>query len=175
MDNFTVFPDRLKEVRKRTKMTQKEFAQNICGCTPATLSSYENGANNPSLEVVRTIAKKCKVSLDWLCGLADKEALDEKITTYSNLFEILLKLKKSFPHLMGIDDLRGFEPEVTVGIAAPFVLFNDIVIYEIFKEWKKMSDLLESNIIDDEIFDLWVEKTLLKYNKSIDEKNQLPF
>ena len=38
-----------------------------------------------------------------------------------------------------------------------------------------MSDLLESNIIDDEIFDLWVEKTLLKYNKSIDEKNQLPF
>ena len=76
---------------------------------------------------------------------------------------------------MGIDDLRGFEPEVTVGIAAPFVLFNDIVIYEIFKEWKKMSDLLESNIIDDEIFDLWVEKTLLKYNKSIDEKNQLPF
>ena len=48
MDNFTVFPDRLKEVRKRTKMTQKEFAQNICGCTPATLSSYENGANNPS-------------------------------------------------------------------------------------------------------------------------------
>ena len=77
--------------------------------------------------------------------------------------------------LMGIDDLRGIELEGNAGIAVPFVLFNDIVIYEIFKEWKKMSDLLESNIIDDEIFDLWVEKTLIKYNKSIDEKNQLPF
>ena len=35
------------------------------------MSAYENGKNNPTIDVLIEIADKCNVSLDWLAGRSD--------------------------------------------------------------------------------------------------------
>lgn len=57
---------RIKELRKRLGMTQKEFAV-ANGMTQSSLSLYEKGSVIPSTENLVKIAKKYNVSLDWLC------------------------------------------------------------------------------------------------------------
>lgn len=64
MGDFSVLAVRIKELRKIMKMTQKEFSAFV-GCTAATLSAYENGSKSPSLEIIKGIAEKCHISIDW--------------------------------------------------------------------------------------------------------------
>jgi hypothetical protein len=35
------------------------------------MSAYENGKNNPTINMLIDIVDKCKVSLDWLAGSSD--------------------------------------------------------------------------------------------------------
>ena len=65
MGDFSVLAVRIKELRTSMKMTQKEFSAFV-GCTAATLSAYENGSKSPSLEIIKGVAEKCHVSIDWL-------------------------------------------------------------------------------------------------------------
>lgn len=64
------FAETLQELRKGMKFTQKEFAE-FLSLPQASISAYENGRNSPTMEALVNIAQKCKVSVDWLCGLAD--------------------------------------------------------------------------------------------------------
>lgn len=41
------------------------------GIPQPSVSAYENGKNNPTIDVLIDIADKCKVSLDWLAGRID--------------------------------------------------------------------------------------------------------
>lgn len=171
-DFSAVFASRLRETRKRMEKSQREFAEMV-GCTAATLSSYENGAKSPSLEIVRSIAEKCNISLDWLCGLDDKASEREKseINTYSDLFFVLLDLCKRFPRVFDAvtieDIILGQEVDV------PHMRIDDTNVLFFFRDWEKMQSLLTRNSIDDEIFDLWIEKTMKKFDTPISEKNKL--
>ena len=69
MNNKTV-SERLKYLRSINKKTQKEFADFLRIPQPS-MSAYENGKNNPTIDVLIDIADKCKVSLDWLAGRSD--------------------------------------------------------------------------------------------------------
>ena len=63
-----IFGRRLKMLRNHHfHMTQKEFAQFLSLQQP-TISAYENGKVSPVITEAMDIAKKCGVSLDWLCG-----------------------------------------------------------------------------------------------------------
>ena len=66
MSNNTV-SERLKYLRSINKKTQKEFAE-FLGIPQPSMSAYENGKNNPTIDVLIDIADKCNVSLDWLAG-----------------------------------------------------------------------------------------------------------
>lgn len=57
--------NRIKEVRKRFKETQKEFADNI-NISQAHLSNIENGKDNPSDKLLRVISAEYEISFDWL-------------------------------------------------------------------------------------------------------------
>jgi len=57
--------DRIQAVRKRKKLTQKEFGA-LIGVKQTTLSSYEKGARKVDYEQAKEIANICNVSLDWL-------------------------------------------------------------------------------------------------------------
>ncbi len=55
----------IKEVRLERNLSQETLAE-MCGFSNTTLSSYENGRKNPSLDTIATIAKKLKVSIERL-------------------------------------------------------------------------------------------------------------
>lgn len=69
MNDKTV-SERLKYLRSINKKTQKEFAE-FLGIPQPSMSAYENGKNNPTIDVLIDIADKCKVSLDWLAGRSE--------------------------------------------------------------------------------------------------------
>lgn len=166
MEKREIFADRLRKLREKTKKTQKQFADFV-ESTPATISAYENATKNPSLEVVMNIADKCHVSLDWLCGITDKEiSLDTCSDILKILFEIGLLdgigLDNGFAKVTHIpNNFPNFDQDYE-----PFMMiyFNDTTINDALKKWKKMFDLYQNKTIDEEVYRLWVEKTLREYN-----------
>lgn len=163
MDNIesNVFPQRLRELRQRLSMTQKEFANKL-GITASALSAYEKNTVNPSLSIVLKIAETFDVSLDWLCGRSDNEKTEFKLETYSDLFKLVLLFETNSKLAWSIyKDNSDYS-----------ILFFDQVINTMFYEWKKMRELLMEGSIDQEVYNLWIEKTIKKYNFAI--KNDSP-
>lgn len=69
-----VFPARLRYVRERAKLQQKDIAEQ-CNISPAAYSLYESGKREPSFECVVRLAQICHVSTDFLFGLSASAAL----------------------------------------------------------------------------------------------------
>ena len=85
--------ERLKQVRRRLGMTQKEFAEAL-GVHPMTLSKYESGKWNPSEKFLRLIEAKFDVNYNWLLkgegtmfnfGI---QAVKERTATISKLLDL---------------------------------------------------------------------------------------
>ena len=57
--------ERIKIVRKKLDLTQKDFAEKI-GSTQNVLANYEIGRRNPSNSVINNICKTFSVSEEWL-------------------------------------------------------------------------------------------------------------
>lgn len=62
MNNKTV-SEGLKYLRSINKKIQKEY-EGFLGIPQPSMSAYENGKNNPTIDLLIDIAYKCKVSLD---------------------------------------------------------------------------------------------------------------
>ncbi len=162
MGDFSILAIRIKELRKTIKMTQKEFSIYV-GCTAATLSAYENGSKSPSLEIIKGIAEKCNVSIDWLCGLTDKKTYSDEIETYGDGIRLLLKLEKSFDISLSYDWIK-LESFQTMDCVASISFGND-KIQDFIREWEKMKKVHDDFTIDDDVYNLWIEKTLKKYDE----------
>ena len=98
IDNFEILTKRLKQIRTEKGMTQKDFAQEM-GITPVTLSAYENNLKKPSLDLILKVAKKYEISLDWLCGLSNKqnEKDNQEYKTYSDVLKTLMMISTIIP------------------------------------------------------------------------------
>lgn len=170
MVNYLQFSENIKEIRTKRKMTQNEFCK-IVGCTQATLSAYENNTKKPSLEIVFNIAKEFKVSIDWLLGISDKDNLYNSIINGSDLIKVLAILKRDVGieidevsrNGIEIDGPSGYPEEYTYMDIGIFL--NEPSFSNYLKEWHKMLDLLEKDVIDSEVYELWVEKTSNKYKE----------
>ena len=79
-----ILSQKIKTMRSLRNMTQKDFAAYI-GIPQPTLSAYENGKNNPTVNVLVEIADKCGVSLDWLCG---RETNSGAISSMSDVVQL---------------------------------------------------------------------------------------
>lgn len=64
MDNLNV-GDRLKDIRKKDKKSQEEFAKRI-GISRSYLSDLENNRKSPSINTIKEIAEKAGVSTYYL-------------------------------------------------------------------------------------------------------------
>lgn len=73
-DEQFIFGKNLKKLRSTMNMKQKEFAE-LLGIPQPSISAYENGRNQPTLDVLITIALRCNISIDWLCGLRPEQSL----------------------------------------------------------------------------------------------------
>lgn len=167
MGEFEILGTRLKLLRKRLKVNQTEFSKMI-GISSATLSAYETGVKNPSLAVLKNIAETCNVSIDWLCGLSEKESLSnsDDIKTYSDIIKILIEMGKNIYIDFNIFDsfMDGAKNyRLTQETQVEIIIYSEPIAHFV-KDWKKMIDLHSSGIIDDNLYALWIDQQLDLYN-----------
>lgn len=65
-----MFPERLKALRKKTKLTQKQIAEALNIKQP-TYAQWENGRTKPKGETLEKFADFFNVSTDYLLGKTD--------------------------------------------------------------------------------------------------------
>jgi len=64
------FKERLKELRLDKKVSQKEISKEI-GLSEKTISHYESGYSEPSLDILVKLCVYFNVTADYLLGLSD--------------------------------------------------------------------------------------------------------
>lgn len=162
MEFSEVFPRRLKQVREEKKMTQKDFSE-LIQVKQQSLSGYETGKMNPPLDVVANIAKKCSVSIDWLCGISDNKKADEKyFTNYSDIFAALIKIDYSNRMIVETDIV-----DVSTGRQESVILMKDKVSQRFLAEWGQVAKLYHDGIIGENLYNLWVNDRLKFYSMPI--------
>lgn len=77
---MTDFGTRLKQARKKQKMTQKQLAQ-MLGVEQSAISNYEKNLRAPSAGALIQIANQLKISLDDLLGRTDPDTNTTMINT----------------------------------------------------------------------------------------------
>lgn len=170
MSNNISLSSRIKELRTSMGLTQKEFAE-LINVSTVSVSSYETEAKTPSLDMVISISRKCNVSIDWLCGLSDIKSNLETITTYPDLFRLFIKILETryfeFDNVPIIDEIDSDKSSVVL------TLHDDPNIQQFFTEWCRVFELHCNNTIDDELYRLWIEKELVKFENH--KINGVPF
>lgn len=69
------FGNRLRELRKQKKLTQKQLAA-LIGVKNSIISFYEVGDRIPSPEIIIKLATVLHVSADYLLGIEKNETVD---------------------------------------------------------------------------------------------------
>ena len=68
----SLFPERLKNMRKKTCLTQKEIASKL-NIQRVTYSHYETGRSQPSIDTLILISNILDCSIDYLVGISNKK------------------------------------------------------------------------------------------------------
>lgn len=89
--------NRIKEIRESKEISQRELAKKI-KVKQSTISNYEKGVREPSLENIILIAKELDVSLDYLLTGKEKEIRlsKEEYVFFSELFKLIKDNAKNF-------------------------------------------------------------------------------
>lgn len=167
-----VFATRLREIRNDNHMTQKEFAQKI-GVTPAALSAYENNQKNPSVAVLQRIGENFDVSLTWLCGVAQRKSVNKVFTTYTDILEMFFDIMSIaklnvYPTSKTEKDVNGDSVEMWG------IMFSDPNLKTFLSDWQRMRGLYISGAIDRDLYLIWLEREVKKYNFSIIPELEIP-
>lgn len=163
------FSKRLKKLRINNELTQKELAETL-NVSTVSISSYETGAKTPSFDMVLKIAQKYNVSVDWLCGLSNNMKLNNKITTYKELFQLFITIfdtrYENEENTSVIDNINIEESYVCL------TLHEDINFENFFSKWCDIFKLYCERTIDKDLYNMWLEKQLKNFDRPI---NGAPF
>lgn len=88
------FKKRLKELRKKKNVTQKEVGF-ILGYNCSAISNYECGKNEPSIRDIILLAKYFNVSVDYLVGATD--TIFNQKTTTETILQLFSIIYNNFP------------------------------------------------------------------------------
>lgn len=132
-----IFAERLKKKRHELQLGQAQLAQKV-QVAPATISSYELEKCYPDSATLFKLARVFGVSLDWLMGASDKEALEVNETV------VFLNALTTFFEKVAIED---YEDEFAIIIKKGTPL-ADFVADRVFVQSYKgaLSDDLKSYI-----------------------------
>lgn len=159
------FGERLKELRGFFECTQAEISE-IMGVVPTTIIAYEKNQKNPSIDVALRVAEHFNISLDWLCGFTDKMTRIQPIT-YADILKRIIEIMncKTQTEITGIiisiQNYGGGEEEEKGNKA---IQFKNAKIQNFFVEYQKMYALFKQKTIDEDLFNIWVEKQLKQYD-----------
>lgn len=85
------FGERLKRLRKKRKITQKDLA-NVLGVDNTTISKWESDIYEPEMTAINKIADYFNVTVDYLLGRTDD--LDENIKNTNIMSKFPMRLRK---------------------------------------------------------------------------------
>lgn len=71
MENLEIFAQRVKEQRKKRRLSQAELGE-VLGLTHKSISTIESGLRGTTIEKLILLAKFFDVSTDYLLGLKDE-------------------------------------------------------------------------------------------------------
>ncbi len=86
------FPRKIRELRRRLDMTQREFAA-YCGLSQGLIGQWESGVKLPGRASVDQVVSKTGVSLDWLLGIV-QEAYSSITTHDPGEIELLVAFRR---------------------------------------------------------------------------------
>lgn len=175
MNNKTV-SERLKYLRSINKKTQKEFAE-FLGIPQPSMSAYENGKNNPTIDVLIDIADKCNVSLDWLAGRSDYSFCLSSMKDFV-LFMYELATKKEIGFQIIVEDKLPNDIESDENKWSAKLVFNgndkehpfNADVCNILKELSNNLFDLDSFSITKDQFDSMKNKTVEYYSLPLTQK-----
>ena len=153
--------ERLKELRQMKGLEQAELAK-VAKVSRTAMGKYESGDVVPKATTLIEISQAYSVSMDWLCGLTDHSEINSPKTLYD--FICLL------PGLLKVGDGEIFDEQPN-----EFNRFTDIThltfttptINTALIDAYKIIKLYNDGIIDNEVFELWKEKSQKKYSNII--------
>lgn len=167
MDDKNIFSERLKELLHSNDMTQTELSDSL-GISSSMLSYYIRGIKQPSVNIIKLIAKKFNVSIDWLLGL--EEPKDTELKTYADMIKLLIPLLK-YPKVWTL--VRTYEDMndgFLYGSQDDEIPFDNLrtsnhIIMDFLDNYRKMTEILENNSIPEDLYNLWINDRLNHYNK----------
>lgn len=168
--------ERLKYLRSINKKTQKKFAE-FLGIPQPSMSAYENGKNNPTIDVLIDIVDKCNVSLDWLAGRSDYTFGLSSMRDFV-LFMYEMEMKKEIGFKIIVEDKfpNDIEPDENEWNAKLVFYGNDkehpfnADVCNILKELSDSLFDLESYSITKAQFDSMKNKSLEYYSLPLTQK-----
>lgn len=188
----TIFAQNLRQARLKARLTQSELAEKA-GLTAATISAYESAdgrkGKNPSLDNAIKLSAALRVSLDWLCGIENNETQMK----HSDIIKFILKLDEQTNFLIcdkinlcncdGMESARFYYEEdlyrESYIAECEEEEFNNFTInvfclgfhklQRFFTEWRKMKELYSSGTIDENLYNLWINQQIEKFDFPVDE------
>lgn len=156
----------IKEALNKMGKNQAWLARET-GVKPQNISAYIRGVSIPDLSTICRIADKLGVSIDWICGRNIEQENPEKEKTLGDIArEILYMDDMSGVFFSSITrteqrcvSFKGEYPEYEdFDVEYPAIVFSSGNMCSFIKDWQKIRSLLNSNIIDEELYQLWVDK-----------------
>ena len=108
--------DRLKNLRKENKLTQKDMAEKL-GIHPNTISMYEKGNRNIPSTMIKKISDTFNVSTDYLLRGEEKKkkqefsSLDESLLNDENYLNLTLKNMIKDSQMVAFQDYKSWSVE----------------------------------------------------------------
>ncbi|MCO8193738.1 helix-turn-helix domain-containing protein [Anaerofustis sp. NSJ-163] len=108
--------DRLKNLRKENKLTQKDMAEKL-GIHPNTISMYEKGNRNIPSTMIKKISDTFNVSTDYLLrgeekkGKQEFSSLDETLLNDENYLNLTLKNMLKDSQMVAFQDYKSWSVE----------------------------------------------------------------
>lgn len=170
--------NKIRLLRTDLSFNQTTFAEKI-GITQSTLSSYEKGNAIPSLEVLIAIANQFHVSIDWLVGISKSKM---NISTVSDIANFIFKLNdfneiryeleinEHLPNDIETHDNKWYCTMKFFGNDDKYP-YNQYIC-QILSGLEENRSSFESYFISKNVFDLWKQNQLERYETQIlTEKN----
>ena len=105
--------DRLKNLRKENKLTQKDMAEKL-GIHPNTISMYEKGNRNIPSTMIKKISDTFNVSTDYLLrgeekkGKQHSSSLDDTLLNDENYLNLTLKNMLKDSQMVAFQDYKSW-------------------------------------------------------------------
>lgn len=149
--------ERVKSVRNRFGLTQKDFADKI-EISLDTIKAIELKADKLSLDVALRIAKTFNVSLDYLFNITDFMNEDEILINkaFESIFDVSLIHKEDYIDIDG----KMYNTDILSLVADDYLI-------QFLYESKRLEEKKNNNEINQDEYDFKIEYLKDKYYQSI--------